>query len=156
MKKKKIGEVLQDRGKISPADLQKVIGEQQGKVIHLGELMLERGLVAKEDLGAALEEVSHIPYIDCASTIPNPASLKLIPRSMAERMCVLPLRTEHKRLIVAMAAPQNLASLDELRFTTGFEISPRLSFRIELQQAINKHYAAEGGSGSAYGTVRGG
>jgi hypothetical protein len=54
MKKKKIGEILQDRGKISPADLQKVIGEQQGKVIHLGELMLERGLIAKEDLGAAL------------------------------------------------------------------------------------------------------
>jgi type IV pilus assembly protein PilB len=156
MKKKKIGEILQDRGKISPADLQKVIGEQQGKVIHLGELMLERGLVAKEDLGAALEEVSRIPYLDCSSIVPDLGALKMVPRSMAERLCVLPLRTEHKRLIVAMAAPQNLAVLDELRFTTGFEISPRLSFRIELQQAINKHYAAEGGSASAYGTVRGG
>ena len=147
---------IADRGKISPADLQKVIGEQQGKVIHLGELMLERGLVAKEDLGAALEEVSRIPYVDCASTVPDLGALKLVPRSMAERLCVLPLRTEQKRLIVAMAAPQNLAVLDELRFTTGFEISPRLSFRIELQQAINKHYAAEGGSASSYGTVRGG
>jgi type IV pilus assembly protein PilB len=155
MKKKKLGEVLRDRGMISSADLQKVIGEQQGKVIHLGELMLERGLVAKEALGAALEEVSHIPYIDCASTIPDPASLKLIPRSMAERMCVLPLQREQKRLIVAMAAPQNLASLDELRFTTGWEISPRLSFRSELQQAIDRHYAAEGGHASSYGTVRG-
>jgi len=156
MKKKKIGEVLQDRGKISAADLQKVIGEQQGKVIHLGELMLERGLVAKEDLGAALEEVSRIPYVDCASTVPDLGALRMVPRSMAERLCVLPLRTEHKRLIVAMAAPQNLAALDELRFTTGFEISPRLSFRTELQQAINKHYATEGGGASGYGTVRGG
>ena len=156
MKKKKIGEVLQDRGKISPADLQKVIGEQQGKVIHLGELMLERGLIAKEDLGAALEEVSRIPYVDCASTVPDLGALKMVPRSMAERLCVLPLRTEHRRLVVAMAAPQNLAALDELRFTTGFEISPRLSFRTELQQAINKHYATEGGGASGYGTVRGG
>lgn len=156
MKKKKIGEVLQDRGMISSADLQKVIGEQQGKVIHLGELMLERGLIAKEDLGAALEEVSRIPYVDCSSAKPDPGALRMVPRSMAERLCVLPLRTEQKRLIVAMAAPQNLAVLDELRFTTGFEISPRLSFRIELQQAINKHYAAEGGSASAYGTVRDG
>jgi type IV pilus assembly protein PilB len=55
-----------------------------------------------------------------------------------------------------MAAPQNLSALDELRFTTGFEISPRLSFRIELQQAINKHYAAEAAISSGYGTVRGG
>jgi len=141
---------------ISSADLQKVIGEQQGKVIHLGELMLERGLIAKEDLGAALEEVSRIPYVDCSSAKPDPGALRMVPRSMAERLCVLPLRTEQKRLIVAMAAPQNLAVLDELRFTTGFEISPRLSFRIELQQAINKHYATEGGSASAYGTVRDG
>ena len=155
MKKKKLGEVLRDRGKISSTDLQKIIGEQQGKVIHLGELMLERGLVAKEDLGAALEEVCHIPYLDCSSIVPDPGALKLVPRSMAERLCILPLRTEHRRLIVAMAAPQNLVVLDELRFTTGWEISPRLSFLSELQQAIDKHYATEGGHASSYGTVRG-
>jgi type IV pilus assembly protein PilB len=155
MKRKKLGEVLHDRGKISTADLLKIVGEQQGKVIHLGELMLERGLVAKEDLGAALEEVSHIPYLDCTSIRPDPGALKLVPRSMAERLCVLPLRTEHKRLIVAMAAPQNLSALDELRFTTGWEISPRLSFRIELQKAIDHHYMSEGAPGSSSRTVRG-
>jgi len=155
MKKKKLGEVLRDSGKISSGDLQKVVMEQQGKVIHLGELMLERGLVAKEDLGAALEEVSRIPYVDCTSTIPDPGALKLLPRSMAERLCVLPLRTESLRLIVAMAAPQNLTALDELRFKTGWEISPRLSFRSELQQAIDRHYAGEGGGSRSYGTVRG-
>jgi type IV pilus assembly protein PilB len=156
MKKKKLGEVLRDRGMISPGDLQKVIGEQQGKLIHLGELMLERSLVSKEDLGAALEEVSRIPYMDCASIAPDPSALKLVPRSMAERLCVLPMRKERNRLIVAMAAPQNLSALDELRFTTGWEISPRLSFRSELQQAIDKHYAAESGqASSSYGTIRG-
>jgi type IV pilus assembly protein PilB len=156
MKRKKIGEVLQDRGKISAANLQKVIGEQHGKAIHLGELMLQRGLIEKEDLGAALEEVSRIPYVNCTSTVPDPSALKIVPRSMAERLCVLPLRVEQKRLIVAMATPQNLAVLDELRFTTGMEISPRLSFQVELQQAINRHYAAETGTASAYGTVRDG
>src|SRR5579863_5953272 len=155
MKKKKLGEVLRDRGKISHAELQKVIGEQQGKTIHLGELMLERGLIAKEDLGAALEEVFRIPYVDCASIIPDPDALKLVPRSMAELLCVLPLRTENQRLIVAMAAPQNLLALDELRFKTGWEISARLSFRSELQQAIERHYAMGGGNSEAFGTVRG-
>ena len=155
MKKKKLGEVLRDRGIISHADLQKVIGEQQGKLIHLGELMLERNLVSKEDLGAALEEVSRIPYMDCASIAPDPDALKLLPRSMAERLCVLPMRKEHNRLTVAMAAPQNLSALDELRFTTGWEISPRLCFRSELQRAIDKHYASESGSSASYGTIRG-
>jgi type IV pilus assembly protein PilB len=155
MKKKKLGEVLRDQGKISPSDLQKIIVEQQGKVIHLGELMLERGLVSKVDLGAALEEVSRIPYIDCDSITPDTRALKLVPRSLAQRLCVLPIRTEHKRLIVSMATPQNLAALDELRFTVGCEISPRLSFRAELQQAIEKHYAAAGGNAAVFGSFQG-
>jgi hypothetical protein len=61
MKKRKLGEVLRDRGKISPEDLLLAITEQQGKMIHLGELMLQRGLVDKAALTAALEEVSHVP-----------------------------------------------------------------------------------------------
>ena len=44
MKHEKLGELLQERGKISAPDLAKIISEQQGKVIHLGELMLRRGL----------------------------------------------------------------------------------------------------------------
>src|SRR5258708_40143252 len=150
MKKKKLGEVLRDRGIISSDDLQKVIGEQQGKLIHLGELMLVRGLASKEELGTALEEVSRIPYTNCTEIMPDPGALKMVPRSMAERLCVLPMRKEQNRLIVAMAAPQNLAVLDELRFKTGWEISPRLSFRIELQQAIDRHYTADEGPASSY------
>jgi type IV pilus assembly protein PilB len=154
VKKKKLGEVLRARGKISTADLHAAISEQEGKVIHLGELMLERGLVSKEDLGAALEEVSQIPYIDCSVAVPDQRALSMVPRAMAERLCVLPIRYEQGRLVVAMAAPQNLAVLDELRFSTSSEISPRLSFRSELQQAIDKHYAGADGHAHSYGTLR--
>jgi hypothetical protein len=53
MKKKRLGEVLRDRGLISVADLDKAIEGQQGKVVRLGELMLERG--AELTCGAKLQ-----------------------------------------------------------------------------------------------------
>ena len=152
MKRKKLGEVLRDSGKISSAELQAVVAEQQGKVIHLGELMLERGLVSKEDLGEALEEVSRIPYLDCSTIVPEPNAVKLVPRAMAERLSVLPIRTEGSRLVVAMAAPQNLTALDELRFKTSCEISPRLSFQSELQQATDRVYGGAAEKEDSYGT----
>ena len=67
MKRKKLGEILQDRGQISAGDLQKLFKEQEGKVVRLGELILERGLVDKPSLVKALEEVSRVPYLDCST-----------------------------------------------------------------------------------------
>ena len=65
MKRKKLGELLRERGKISGDALSEAISEQHGKVIRLGELLLERGLVEKSDLLHALHEVTRIPYVDC-------------------------------------------------------------------------------------------
>ena len=146
MKKKKVGELLRDRGQISPADLEMVVNEQRGKVIHLGELMLERGLVAKQDLADALEQVSLVPYLDCTTIVPETEAIKLIPRAMAERYCILPIRVDQKNLVVALATPQDLGTLNELRFTTGMEISPRLSFRSDIYAGINRCYSREPGA----------
>jgi len=141
MKKKKLGEVLRDRGDVSSEDLIQAISEQQGKMLHLGELMLERGFVEKEALAAALEEVSHIPYLDCSDVVPDPEAIKLLQRAAAERYCAIPVRFEQGRLVVAMATPQDLGVIGDLRFTTGMEISPRLGFRAEIKKAIARYYS---------------
>jgi len=143
MKKKRLGEVLRERGHISPADLNKAIEDQQGKLVHLGELMLQRELVSKEDLAAALTEVTHVPYVKCESIEIDPDVLKLLPHAVAKRWCVLPIQTHGTtRLVMAMAEPQNLHTIDELRFLTGMEIVPRLAFRSEIEAAIERWYGA--------------
>ena len=151
MKKKKLGEVLRERGHISAGDLSKIVAEQQGKVTRLGELMLERSLVTKEELASALEAVTAVPYINCAEVTPDAEVLHLIPRHLAIRGCAFPIRKEGTKLVVAMAEPQNIGLSDELKFTTGSNISPRLGFRAEIFAAIEKFYggkisAAEGAS----------
>ena len=143
MKKKRLGEALHERGKITSAELEKVIAEQQGKLIHLGEMLLDHGIVAKADLASALEETSGTPYLDCTDVTPTPEVLRLIPQAMAERLLALPIRIEQERLVVAMASPQNLTALDELRFKSGREISPRQSFRSEIQAAIANCYRGD-------------
>ncbi len=145
MKKKRLGEVLRERGHISHADLAKAIEDQQGQgsLVRLGELMLGRGLVSKDDLLASLTEVIRIPYIDCSRIEVDPDTLKLLPHGVAKRWCVLPIQTQGTtKLIMAMAEPQNLQIIDELRFLTGMQILPRLAFRPEIEAAIEKWYGA--------------
>jgi len=142
--KKKLGEVLRERGHISGEQLHNAIQEQQGKLLYLGELLLDRGLVAKEDLLSALVEVTQIPYVDCRLEQPAAAALKLIPQNIARRTCVLPLSRKENVLIVAMAEPQNLNKISELRFLTGLNIAPRFGIRDEILEAIDRCYADPG------------
>ncbi|HUJ29862.1 MAG TPA: ATPase, T2SS/T4P/T4SS family [Candidatus Acidoferrum sp.] len=143
MRKKRLGEVLRERGHVSHAELNKIIEEQHGKLIHLGELMLERGTVCKKDLAAALTEVTHVPYLDCEQIEIDPEILKLLPHAIARRCCVLPIHAQGTKLVVAMAEPQNLQIIDELRFSTGMDIIPRLSFRSEIEAAVERAYGRE-------------
>jgi hypothetical protein len=65
MKEKRLGEVLRERNQVSADDLNKAIQDQQGRPVHLGELMLQRGIVSKVHLVSALAEVARIQYVDC-------------------------------------------------------------------------------------------
>jgi len=161
MKRKRLGEILQDRGQISAANLQQLFKEQEGKMVRLGELILERGLVDKPSLVKALEEVSRVPYLDCSTVQCDKEALQKISKSMAIRLEILPVQIDHSRMVVVMAEPQNVATIDELQFTAGKDISPRLGFRAEIMSAIVRNYdqfgsaapAKQGASPAAEGTL---
>src|SRR5579863_1286531 len=140
MGRKKIGEFLVEKGRISAAALESALREQQGKTVRLGEMLLSRGAVRREGLIEALTEVLQIEYLDVASIEVDPAALKLIPRAIAVQHSALPVRLEGKKLVIAMADPQNLPSLDQLRFSSGMDLSPRFGFRHEIANAIERFY----------------
>ena len=141
MGRKRLGDVLRERKHISIEDLDSALAEQATTARLLGELLLERGLVTKDDLVAALEEAAKFRYVDVRFTTVERAAVDLVPRAIAQRFCVLPLVREGKKLVVAMSEPQNLRTLDELRFLTGMEIMPRLGFPAEIAEAIEKCYS---------------
>ena len=140
MKKKRLGEVLCERGQLSADDLEKALREQHGKFIHLGELLLQRKLVSKKELTAALAEVANVEYVDCQKLDPPAEILKLIPQALAKRCRAIPIKLEDKTLTVVMAQPQNVQLVDELRFKTGLSIVPRFSFQGEVMSAIERLY----------------
>jgi len=140
MAKKKLGEALRERGKISERDLLEAIQEQAGKVGYLGELLLKRGLISKNDLVSSLEEVTNARYLDAASEEVKPEILRLIPIKLAQRFCLVPISIENNKLVVVMAAPQDMQAVQEASFASGMYVAPRLGFREEIEQAIKKHY----------------
>jgi len=146
MEKKRLGDVLLEHGSLSRGDLDRTLVEQQGKGVRLGEMLLESGLLSKADIAAALEEVSRVGYVECPPPTIAPDVLALIPPHVALRCCALPLERKVKKLVVAMAEPQNLEFLNELLFSAGMEISPRFSFCADILAGIKRFYDVDGSS----------
>jgi hypothetical protein len=141
--RKRLGEVLHERGHVSVHDLNSVLRDQRGKIGHWGELLLQRGLVSKKDLVAALGEVTPVPYVDCTTMEVSADVLSAIPAAMARKCNLLPINLEGNKLTVAMTEPQNVQVIDELRFKTGRDVVPLLSFHAELRGALDRLYGLE-------------
>ena len=145
--KKRLGERLVERGSVSPKDLEDALTEQHGTSSLLGDLLLARGLVTKEDLAFTLKELLGIDYVDVTTIQVDRSVLKFIPRAVAVENSALPLYQEGKKLFIAMANPQNIRFLDQLRFKLSMDICPVLSFSDDISAAIDVWYGKPGKAG---------
>src|SRR5580658_4121428 len=142
--KRRLGDVLKAKKSVTEADLLRLM-EQAPPRSRLGDLILDRGLVSKEELVLALQEVVGCHYLDARFVTVEPEALRALPKTSALRFCALPMARTDRQLVVLMADPQDLRVVDELRFVSGMDISPRLGLRTEILSAIERCYdEAEG------------
>ncbi|MEA3459279.1 MAG: ATPase, T2SS/T4P/T4SS family [Chloroflexota bacterium] len=72
----------------------------------------------------------------------EPEALRLVPEAIARKYDVMPLHIEGDSLVVAMAYPENLYTLEDLRICTGMPIKPLRAALMDIRGAINLHYGA--------------
>jgi type IV pilus assembly protein PilB len=137
--KRRLGDVLKAKKSVTEADLLRLM-EQAPPRTRLGDLILDRGLVSKEELVLALQEVVGCHYLDARFVTVEPEALRMLPKTSAVRFCCLPMARTDRQLVVLMADPQDLRVVDELRFVSGIDISPRLGLRTEILSAIERCY----------------
>src|SRR5438552_16732538 len=103
MARQRLGDVLREVGALSDKDLAQAVREQQeqkDRSMMLGELLLQKGLVSKEQLAAALQKVTRVPYVNCESAEIEPQALGYMSRELALRYCCLPIAVQGKELVL--------------------------------------------------------
>src|SRR5262249_54774222 len=121
---KKLGEILMERGLVSPANLELALRNQLMLGGHIGSCLLELGVIEEDALGNALSEILHVPYAE-PPVFENiePAVINMLSRKAVETYGAVPFSIQKNgRLNVAMMNPQDLNSLDALAFASGHKI----------------------------------
>ena len=148
MARRRLGDVLRERSQITAEVLDQMVSEQTKTTMLLGELLLLRNLVPKDQLVSALEEVTHFRYMDARTISIDQTLLQLLPYASAAKYAAIPVARSGGDLVVVMAEPQNLRQLDEMRFLVGCKILPRLGLRGEIEEAISNAYPQHKASSS--------
>ncbi|NIR46564.1 MAG: type IV-A pilus assembly ATPase PilB [Gemmatimonadetes bacterium] len=136
-----IGDLLVREGLISEDQLKRALQEQRSNGHRLGYTLVEMGFVSETDLTRVLARKYRVKAVDL-SRIGNidKRVINLVKPEIATRHLVLPLRRVGRTLTVAMANPTNLDAIDELRFSTGYDIEPVVAGEYSLRKSVEKHY----------------
>ena len=140
MARKRIGDLLLDKGLITPEQLALGLRDQEILGGHLGTCLIALGFVTEEALGETLGEQLHMRYASwSALAAASDESIRAVPQELVAKHRVVPFRLEEdeRTLHVATVAPRTLSALSS---ATGKRIVPWIAPAIRILQAMELHY----------------
>ena len=142
MAQRKLGQILVDLGYINDDQLWDILEDQkQSPGTVLGQVAVRMGLVTQAQVTEALAEQWGMPVVNLEETNIQSNVLELVPQTMAEIYRIMPVSLKNNVLTVAMADPQNVGALDDLRNFLGHEIRGAVSSGPDVEAAIARYYA---------------
>jgi len=142
MPARRLGQILVDLGYLTEDQLWDVLEEQKqspGEII--GRVAVRMGLVTDAQISEALAEQWGMQVVNLPETTISPKVLELVPETMASIYKIMPVSLKDNVLTVAMADPQNVGALDDLRNFLGYDIRGAVSNEQHIQEAIERYYA---------------
>ncbi len=107
------------------------------------DIIVSQNLATPEMMVRAKAELYNIPFIDLSTTPVSPVAISLIPQELARKFRVFPISvdTSAHELILAMAEPLDLASIEFIEQRTGYRVRPSAAVPEAIDEHIAKRYS---------------
>ena len=141
MERKELGQILVEKGLITPQQLEEALVQQLREKKFLGEILIEKGFVSKEQIIEALTEQKKADYVKLSKFKGiKPEVVKLIPENIARRYTAIAIAKENNTLVVAMKDPTDIVAIDVIRRITGLKIKIVKGDEKEILENIERYY----------------
>jgi hypothetical protein len=138
------GQTLIKDGVITEDQLKEALEVQKEQGGFLGKILVEKGILAEEEILSYFLEKYAIPYVPPSQFPINPESKKFIPEEIARKYLLLPVDHIGYRLSVICAGPLEGALLGQLlEACQGWPVSYFLSNIGEIEEAIERMYSGK-------------
>ena len=136
----RLGEILLERQKIQPDELERALELQKERGDKLGKILVDMGLIAQRDVLAAISEQLGIPLITVDGAPPSAPEIEGLSERFLRQCRAFPVSLVDSTLTLAMADPLDFETVAAVRAFSGLQIQTALAPEQEILDAIDKHY----------------
>jgi type II secretory ATPase GspE/PulE/Tfp pilus assembly ATPase PilB-like protein len=135
-----IGEILIEEGLISSEQLDAGLKEQKKTGDFICQALIKLGFVSEEKVFTLLSRKLDTQYIKLKDKDIDPLIIQKVPAKFASHYKIIPVDFKDNCLVIAMADPLDLRTLDDIRLLLGVEVKGALASEPGIQEAIRKYY----------------
>lgn len=140
VEQKNILDSLIEKGFLDASQREKIETRMGETEEFLEDILIGDKSLSEGDILAASSAVFNSLPIKASALRVEDEVLSLIPRKLAETSLVLPVSVIGDRLTVAMANPNDILALDDIRAITEMNVTVIVSTRAQMRQAVYNHY----------------
>jgi len=144
MRTKRLGDMLIELGLLTNDQLKQALEFQAKEKDRLGTTLVKHNFITEHQLIDALRMQLGIDYIDLTKTDITPEMSSYVPKNLAKKMNIVPVRVSKDQLYLAMADPLNFMAVEEAQRTSKKRIVPMIASEPAVKHAINVLYGNEG------------
>ncbi len=136
----RIAQKLLESSLISQDQLARALESQQSQGGTLSYNLVKTGAISEMAFAEFMGQVYNVPAVDLDMVPIEPSAVDLIPSDVATKFQVVPLKREGRTLTVAMANPDNIFAIDDIKFITGFDVRPVVATETAIKRCIDRLY----------------
>ena len=116
---KQLGDILLEGGLVSREQLDVAVEEQNRLGRSLGRVLVDQGVLTESQLVASLATQIGMRFVDLSEQPVDGAALARVPGHVARRHTAIPIGFDDGKLVVAMADPANVFAIDDIKQVAG-------------------------------------
>ncbi len=142
--RQRLGDILVARGLIDEARIEEALELQKTVDKRLAQILIDKGWVSEQEVLKALADQLAVAYVRVRPGLFDPAVIKLLDRSSARRLKVLPLFKVRGEVTLATTQPQAIPSLREVEEAIGGKVRPVLARQEDILKIIDESSGFDG------------
>jgi len=137
---KQLGELLLERNIINKEELNKALEIQKGKGGLIGEILNELGYAKEEDIAHALTAQYGFPFLPLSNYEIEQEVAKSIPENVCSQYCLIPIDKIGNSLTLAMSNPLNAQAIEDIEEVSKCSVQVFVATPSDIRNAIEKYY----------------